>query len=360
MTRVRKRGEEIRKYILENVEGNRDTIGKVTAEHFSISRQAANKHLKRLAAEGALAEDGKTKGRRYRLAAQVQWQKEYVISPALQEDLVWTDDVSKVLGQMPENVLDIWQFGFTEMFNNAKDHSGGKTITVFITKTSIDTEMVISDDGVGIFRKIQAALGLLDERHAVFELAKGKLTTDPNHHSGEGIFFTSRMFDSFDIISGGISFSHQFGTAEDWILERSQPDDGTSVWLKLNNHTARTLKNVFDKYTSGDDVTFSKTIVPVKLAQYGNDKLISRSQAKRVLARVELFRTVIFDFRDVPSIGQAFADEIFRVFRLQHPDMNLYAINTNTEVRRMIARVSSENTEAADEAGSKETGPISG
>jgi hypothetical protein len=103
---------------------------------------------------------------------------------------------------------------------------------------------------------------------------------------------------------GGVNCSHEFGTAEDWVLERSQPKEGSSVWLKLNNHTSRTLKKVFDKYTPGDDVTFSKTIAPVKLAQYGNDRLISRSQAKRVLARVELFRTVLFDFRDVPTIGK--------------------------------------------------------
>jgi hypothetical protein len=49
------------------------------------------------------------------------------------------------------------------------------------------------------------------------------------------------------------------------------------------------------------------------------DPLISRSQAKRVLARVELFRTVLFDFSRVSSIGQAFADEMFRVFAHTHP-----------------------------------------
>lgn len=111
---------------------------------------------------------------------------------------------------MPENVLDIWQYGFTEMFNNAIDHSGGKTISVNLEKTAVNTEIAIYDDGVGIFRKIQAELGLLDERHAVLELAKGKLTTDPARHSGEDIFFTSRMFDDFVILSCGVYFSHKF------------------------------------------------------------------------------------------------------------------------------------------------------
>lgn len=86
------------------------------------------------------------------------------------------------------------------MFNNAIDHSGGTAITVQINKTAISTEIIISDDGIGIFKKIQSEFDLLDERHAIFELSKGKLTTDPRNHSGEGIFFTSRMFDQFEIL----------------------------------------------------------------------------------------------------------------------------------------------------------------
>jgi hypothetical protein len=212
-------------------------------------------------------------------------------------------------------------------------------ISVLIEKTSVGTEMAIIDNGVGIFRKIQTELNLLDERHAVFELTKGKLTTDPARHTGEGIFFTSRMFDDFNIMSAGIYFAHEFGNVEDWILERSNPEEArTSVWLKLNNHTSRTLKKIFDQYSSGDDYGFTKTVVPVRLAQYGNDRLISRSQAKRVVARVELFKVVIFNFENVSTIGQAFADEIFRVFARQHPEIEILVSHANSEVQRMIER----------------------
>lgn len=255
--------------------------------------------------------------------------------------MVWRNDAAPILGKLPENIRDIWQYGFTEMFNNAVHHSGGSEIIVRVRKTAVDTEMVLIDNGVGIFKKIQTELNLLDERHAILELSKGKLTTDPKAHTGEGIFFASRMFDSFDILSGGVYFTHSFGDSEDWILERPEFKSGTSVWMKLNNHTARTTKRIFDQYKVGDDFGFNKTVVPVRLAQYGNDKLISRSQAKRVLARVELFRVVIFDFKDVPTIGQAFSDEIFRVFALEHPGIKLHAINENAEVKEMIERAKS-------------------
>jgi biotin operon repressor/anti-sigma regulatory factor (Ser/Thr protein kinase) len=347
MSRVRVRGEEIRRYILENVELHAGDISKLTADKFEITRQAVNKHIKKLAKEGALGESGKTRNRQYVLAPKVDWGHVYQITIDLEEHLVWQNDISKILGQQPENVLDIWQYGLTEMLNNARDHSGGSEVTILIRKTSVTSEMAIIDNGVGIFRKIQSAMNLLDERHAIFELAKGKLTTDPKHHTGEGIFFTSRMFDSFDILSGGVYFNHEYGKAEDWLFERHNPSQGTIVWLKLNNHTARTLKKVFDKFTSDDgEFGFTKTVVPVRLAQYGNDKLVSRSQAKRVLARVELFKTVMFDFGDVPTIGQAFADEIFRVFAHQHPEIEIIPFKANSEVKRMIERVKVARPEA--------------
>jgi len=342
--RVRARGEDIRKYIVDNIEKYPDTIAKSVADKFGITRQAVSKHLKRLTDEKVLTESGQTRARSYRLSPLVEWRREYrlVGSPTVPaEDVVWTNDIRSALENLPDNVLEIWHYGFTEMFNNAVDHSGGNDIIVRVRKTAADTEMVLLDDGVGIFKKIQAAMNLLDERHAVLELAKGKFTTDPARHTGEGIFFTSRMFDSFDILSGGVYFTHEFGKSEDWILERDKLETGTGVWMRLNNHTARTTKKVFDQFSSEDDYSFNKTVVPVKLAKYGDDNLISRSQAKRLLARIELFKIVILDFKEVPTIGQAFADEVFRVFPNEHPNTQLLPINTNSEVKRMIERVTS-------------------
>ncbi len=310
----------------------------MTSDRFGISRQAVNKHLQKLTSEHALTETGKTRSRSYKLCPLLEWRGHYEINSGLAEDIVWRNEIAPVLGQLPDNVMNIWHYGFTEMFNNAIDHSGSSEIFVRIRKTAASTEMLLWDEGVGIFRKIQSELNLLDERHAILELSKGKLTTDPTRHTGEGIFFSSRMFDDFDILSGGVYFSHKFGDKEDWILEREQARNGTTVWMALHNHAARTTKKIFDQYSSGDNYGFNKTVVPVKLAQYGNDKLISRSQAKRLLARMELFKTVIFDFAGVDTIGQAFADEIFRVFANQHPEIDLLTIKANSEVKRMIER----------------------
>ena len=350
MTRVRARGEDIRRYIIENIEKYPSDITKRATANFNITRQAVNKHLQRLVAEKAVTVTGKTRNRAYKLSPITRSNHRYSIVDNLAEDVVWREDVAPVLGEMPENVKDIWHYGFTEMFNNAIDHSSGRSITVNTSKTAASTEMVVWDNGVGIFKKIQTALGLLDPRHAVLELAKGKFTTDPARHSGEGIFFTSRMFDRFEILSAGVFFSHNFGAVEDWILEAGQ-GSGTFARMRLHNHTARTIRKIFDQYTSDDgDYGFNKTVVPVELAQYGDDKLVSRSQAKRLMARVELFKTVILDFNGVATIGQAFADEIFRVFSQQHPNIELDWIHANSEVKRMIERAKSGAAEATQAA----------
>lgn len=340
MSGVRTRGEDVRKYILAHVEKHPADISRLTAEHFGITRQAVNKHLQKLTGENALTLKGNTRNRNYTLAPLSTWLQTYLIAPGLAEDLIWRNEIRPALNHLPDNVLNIWHYGFTEMFNNAIDHSGGTTILVQIKKTAATTQMLLRDNGIGIFRKIQTELALLDERHAIFELAKGKLTTDPKNHSGEGIFFTSRMFDSFAILSGGVYFNHKFGEPEDWILEQEQ-SSGTTVFMKLNNHTARTAKKVFDQFAGGEEYGFNKTVVPVNLAQYGDEALISRSQAKRLLARVELFKKVLFDFSGVSEIGQAFADEIFRVFANRHPEIELLILHGNTSIKHMIQRARS-------------------
>ena len=123
------------------------------------------------------------------------------------------------------------------------------------------------------------------------------------------------------------------------LLPADNPDSNTMVTMDLDNHTERTLKDVFDQYSSGDNYDFSKTVVPLRLAKFGEQKLISRSQAKRALARVERFRAVVFDFAGIEMIGQAFADEIFRVWAKAHEDVLCTVIDASPAVRKTIAAV---------------------
>ena len=199
---------------------------------------------------------------------------------------------------------------------------------------------MVTDKGIGIFRHIQEECKLEDIHHAILELAKGKLTTDPEKHSGEGIFFTSRMFDSFSIIADGIHFVRS--AMNDWLFEattKKEGEHGTTILMKISTKATRTAKEIFDKYRSEfDEIGFSKTIIPLKLMEYEGEKLISRSQAKRLLRRADKFKEVILNFDGIAEIGQAFADEIFRVYRKSNPQVHLYPVHASDDVMTMINR----------------------
>jgi STAS-like domain of unknown function (DUF4325)/Histidine kinase-like ATPase domain len=339
-----KRGAEIRQFILEHVGEHPVDIITLTMETFGISRQGVHRHIQTLRKQKVLTIRGTTRKRRYSRRPRVEWLNNYSLSTIAGEDVIWSHDIRPLLGALPENVLDILQYGFTEMLNNAIEHSAGKNAWVSVEQTGLHTKFMIHDDGEGIFKKLKRELDLADERHAVLELSKGKVTTDPAHHTGEGIFFTSRMFDSFFIHAGNIWFVHHPDKDEDepldWIFEEREGTDGTLVCMELSNNASHTPKEVFDQFTSEGDYGFTRTVVPVRLAQYGDEKLVSRSQAKRLLAGIDRFKIVMLDFAGVATIGQAFADEVFRVFVEAHPEIDLHVEHVNASVQQMIRHVS--------------------
>jgi hypothetical protein len=57
-----------------------------------------------------------------------------------------------------------------------------------------------------------------------------------------------------------------------------------------------------------------------------------------MLAGLEKFRSVVLDFDRVSVIGQAFADEVFRVFRQRHRHATMVPTNMNETVRFMVDR----------------------
>ncbi len=335
----KERGRHIRQQILRDVRHHPGDITKHIAQIFSITPQAANSHIKRLEEEHRLSSSGRGKGKRYFLGEIREYSGIYPLEGDFAEDPVWRNNFSFVFEGVCENLLDICHYGFTEMVNNAIDHSTGDHVYISAKRTMTDLEIIVIDNGEGIFRRIMRLCDLADERQALLELSKGKLTTDPENHTGEGIFFTSRAFDEFEIDSKGLRFSHADCEDFDYFFESSISKDeaGTLVYMSICKNSERTIESVYDAFTAGpDEFQFNKTVVPVRLAQYKNEKLVSRSQAKRMLVRIERFEHVMFDFDAVDSVGQAFADEIFRVYANRHPHILLVPINMNKSVSKFV------------------------
>lgn len=342
----RKRAQEIRAFVVERLaDGQYKDVGAEAMERFGVSRQVVHKQLKRLEAKGIIEGRGRTKSKEHRLA--ITSSKKALLVAGLNEDALWRDFVQPSVRDLPENVYGICQYGFTEIVNNVIDHSESEKVVVWITRTVRSVELRVTDMGVGIFRKIQNAMTLPSLQEALFELTKGKFTTDPARHSGEGIFYTSRAFDSFRLLSNGLFLTHE-REEDDWLLGSDDAEDaGTHVAMKIDARSEHTMRGVFESYAAGrEDYGFSKTNVVLRLLDTGNDdSFVSRSQAKRALARLPRFKEVLVDFDGVSAIGPAFADEIFRVFATEHPEVHLTAIRANDEVRKMIHRAQSAATE---------------
>ncbi len=326
----------LKKRLLELVFEKKTAFIKNLADEFGISRQMISRYLSSLVKEGLVAREGRGRGTIYRL---VEIEHHYS-GPAskLDENRVWLSDIKPHLDryELPPNVMDICHYGATEMLNNIPEHAAADKYYGVVSVNALSVTILVADDGIGIFKKLKEEFGLAEPREAIIELSKGKLTTDEQHHTGEGIFFTSRMMDSFSILSGNLFLATRRG--EDWLLESREQVAGTGIEMKINRSSDRTTEEVFEKYTSLDEFAFTKTVVPVALLAGEDMAVFSRSQAKRLVWRFERFKEIILDFRGVRTIGQAFADEVFRVFANSHPDISLSWVYANRWVERMIKR----------------------
>lgn len=254
----------------------------------------------------------------------------------LEEDKVWDRLEAQALPRhATAQAVGIARYAFTELVNNAIDHSGGTKVSIRWEARADKLRAEIGDDGIGAFERVRIARALPDHRSALAELSKGKVTTQPDRHSGEGLFFTSRAADYFDLQANGLRWIVD-NRRGDFALGSSSYAPGTLAIFEVDAATTRALEDVFRAFTD-EEVGFSRSYVRVKLFEHGSS-FVSRSEAKRLLAGLEGFAEVELDFDRVESVGQGFADEVFRVWAKQHPEVRLIPTNMNDGVALMIGR----------------------
>ena len=226
-------------------------------------------------------------------------------------------------------------YAFTEMLNNAIDHSGGEGAVVRLWRRPARLDVEILDDGEGVFAHLLAGLKLPDLFASVQELSKGKRTTAPDRHSGEGIFFTSKAVDLFALAANGIVWTVD-NLRRDEALGASAVRVGTAVRFSLDPRTDRDLGAVFRQF-SDEDHTFSRSRPVVRLFEIGVS-FVSRSEAKRLLSGMERFKEVEVDFTGIEVVGQGFVDELLRVWPAAHPDTRIVPSHMTEEVEFMVSR----------------------
>ncbi|CAC9511759.1 MULTISPECIES: STAS-like domain-containing protein [sulfur-oxidizing symbionts] len=337
---------EIRKKIIDALRSDIVDLNNYIQRQFNISRQAVNKHLRALEEEGFLTSFGKTKNKNYQLGEIRQQSKIIKLDKKIDEFDVYSQDFEWVVENAPKNIQEIVDWGFTEILNNAIDHAQAKIVFIVLSIKEKELFLTICDDGEGIFNRIKRIKDFDSDQRVVLELSKGKLTTDDENHTGLDIFFSIEAFDFFAIYSNNHLYNFNNNTEinlEKYGFEKvfKMGDDlgfSTAVRMSIKLSSTTKLKDVFDKFAKAPEFEFDTTIVSLYLV---NEKqnLVSRSQAKQATNRLEEFKFVTFDFKGIGSIGQGFADELFRVYPNKNPQISFDYVNADVEVEKMIKRV---------------------
>jgi len=342
---------DIKKVILRLLEEKKRvrTRDIIVALKNQYSRQYINRILNSLIQEGRIVKVGETISTFYVLAGQKDEAqaeagnkiKLRLSNSGLKEHEV-LDDINRRLPfivKAKENIRSIFDYAFSEMLNNAIEHSRSQFIEIEVMKEDKSLCFVVNDFGVGVFKNVMKKRGLKSELEAIQDLLKGKTTTEPHAHSGEGIFFTSKIADVFVLESFESSLRIDNRIPDVFIEELPRVKKGTKVTFKIALDTKKHLSDVFKDYSADpNEPDFDKTKVQIKLYTMGTI-YVSRSQARRVLTGLEKFRHIVLDYDKVPTVGQAFVDEIYRVFQSKHPSITIESVNTNEAVKFMIDRV---------------------
>lgn len=311
---------------------------------FQVSRRRAGALLRKLEASQWLVSEGTPRRPAHRPGPLRQVVKRYALA-GLEEDQPWRDDFAPCFDLAPP-IAHMAQHAFTELLNNAIDHSGGSRVAVSMRQTPMQLQMLVSDDGCGLFQHIAQNFDIAQAPLAMLELAKGRLTSAPERHSGHGLFFTSRLADVLDIHANHSAFQCRAWERGSWRAAPSGPvasRNGTSIYLAIMLDTPRTLPSVLQAQSaSGSDAAFERTRVPLVLLDggaSGSVMLASRAEARRATKRLAQFRHAEIDFSGVDVIGHGFADEMFRVFGRDHPGLELHPVGMTAQVAAIVDSV---------------------
>ncbi|MBS7302836.1 MAG: DUF4325 domain-containing protein [Lachnospiraceae bacterium] len=342
-----KKREEIKKYILRKIDLDDNEVISKTMDNFGISITSVKRYLQEAISLNMIMPE-KECACGYKLVEQVFIERVVLTGEPVGEDRIFETFISKNLKKCNEEAFRVWQYVCEEMLNNAIEHSRGKNIEIEVHTNALFSRVIITDDGVGTF---QTLLEYMEEHgwvnpdsgDALIELYKGKITSNPVCHSGEGIFFSAKMLDGFALWSDSRMYvsgnKTETKAIQSHLLAYASHINkvGTMVSMKLENETTRNVTEVFDMYTDMEG-GFIKTYIPVKEACITGEP-VARSQARRICNRLEEFKEVLLDFNNVEFVGQGFADEIFRVYATANPRVLLRPVNMMPTVVRMIHHV---------------------
>ncbi|HPP83540.1 MAG TPA: DUF4325 domain-containing protein [Rubrivivax sp.] len=319
-----------------------DTLAAALVQRLGIGRRRAQRLLRRVAAAQWLVDEGTPRRPRWRPGALRQVVARHAVA-GLQEDRLWRRDFAPCF-ELPREVQRMAQHAFTELVDNAVEHSRGTQVTVSMRQTPLQLQLLVSDDGCGLFEHIERHFGIDEPALAMLELGKGKLTSAPERHCGHGLHVASRLADVFDLHANAANFQRCAWTGGRWHAVHRRAalaaHAGTSIYLAIALDTTRTLDAVLRECSQdGGSYGFETARVQLALLAAGCGLLASRADARRATARLEQFRRAEIDFAGIDAVGHGFADELLRVYAREHPEVALVATAAGPRVEAMLKSV---------------------
>lgn len=328
--------QKLRMLINRNQEG---VTADLLEKELGYSRQYIVRLLTRLISQDEIHRQGKTRAAKYfpgKASNEIDSLELIKERQGLSEYTVLEEVIKRMRlnARLNRNSVSIFDYAFTEMLNNAVEHSYSKKVWIKVEIDHSSVTFVIKDLGIGAIESIKTGFDISDDFLALEHLFKGKQTTAREAHSGQGIFFTSKVVDSYKIATSGMEFTIDNVEADEFLGD-SRQRKGTTVTCAIKKNTRRKIKDVFDKY-AGDDYEFNQNIVKINLSKH--KRLMSRSEAKRLLLGLDEYVVLDFNFKNVHEVGQGFCDEIFRVYANRNPGKVLSYHGASDVVRYMIER----------------------
>jgi hypothetical protein len=295
---------------------------------FGITRQSAHAHLRALETEGFLEAAGRTRSRRYAPRQLEQRRLNLPLAMKPDPEEVWRDLLAPRLGPLPAASAEVLRYCVLGLMENAIRHSGGQGLLLAFARQGGHLDLLLRDDGCGLFRKVHEDLGLEDPDQAPLELAKGG--------AGPSLLLAARAAGAFALTANGLRLERR-PAREGWALSAAPARPGTALELSLPLVGGRALAAVRAEHRAPGGEDFSRTRVPVELLPGATGGLAGSAQAVRLMARLERYREVWLDWRGVPVLDAEAAAYIHREWPAAHPGCRLHGLKAAPAVAAAIA-----------------------
>ncbi|MCE2660532.1 MAG: ATP-binding protein [Rubrivivax sp.] len=316
-----------------------DNLPAELARRLDIGPGQLSALLEQLTQQGWLVAHSQGQQTVYRPGALRQVALTYALA-GLEEDLPWRRDFAPSFELSRTQAQTLGQ-AVSELLNNAIDHSGGTQVSLSLRQTPHSLQLLVADDGIGLFQHLSETVAISDPALALLELSKGRLTSQPLHHCGHGLLLSARLADVCVVQANGQSWMTRQGDGGAWQSQLFKTTrNGTSVFLSIARDATRTPESVLSAWRA-DDTDFSRTCVPLRLLvqDQASTMLHSRADARRVTHRLTTFALAELDFEGIEALGPAFTDELLRVWARSHPQVQLKYLHAAPQVLQALHRV---------------------